>query len=202
MSNYLIVDTSSKYMTVLARKGEKLALRYAEDCACAHSVALMDGIDGALKEAGLTCAECDFFGAVTGPGSFTGIRIGVSTVKGLALACGKPLLAITSFDMLAYNVEDKNFITAIDALHSRYYARGYSARGVASSAPLYLGAEEIEAEGKPVYGFEDLPFKNYTRLSPAECLARAAEELKGNLSDDIAALYVRKSQAEESLKCN
>lgn len=199
MSNFLVIDTSSRYLTVLAQKGEKSVVRYIPDCAARHSVTLMDEIDRAMKEACLTCAECGFFGAVTGPGSFTGIRIGVSTAKGMALACGKPLLGVTTFEMLAYNVDDKEFLIAIDAMHGNFYAAGYS-DGKCDIPPSYVTRAQAEGYGRKIYGFEDLDLKDYTRLSPEKCLARAVAKKKDCLSDDIAALYVRKSQAEEARK--
>lgn len=197
MSNYLAVDASSRYLTVVAKSKKNLILRHLSDCAMKHSVIIMDEVDAALKEAELTPAECDFFCAVTGPGSFTGIRIGISTVKGLALGAGKPLLGITSFDLIAYNVNSENFCVVIDAAHSHFYAKGY---GKSEFAPAYLNLEEVEGLGCPLYGFEELPLKNYTRLDIKECLPVAIGKSAGNLTDNIAALYVRKSQAEEGRK--
>ena len=160
MSNFLAVDTSSKYLTVLAVKGDKVVLRHLSDCALKHSVVLMDEVDKALKEAELSPDECDFFSAVTGPGSFTGIRIGISTVKGFAVATGKPLVSVTAFELIAYNVEDDNFYTAIDAAHSHYYVCGFGKNKEVILKPCYLNGEETEKKGK-LYGFEDLPFKAY-----------------------------------------
>lgn len=197
MSNYLAIDASSRYLTVVAKKGENLTVRHLADCAMKHSVILMDEVDGAFKEVNLAPAECDFFCAVTGPGSFTGIRIGISTVKGLALGADKPLLGITSFDLIAYNVNSENFCVVIDAAHSHFYAKGY---GKNCFEPAYLSLEEVEQLGCPLYGFEELPLKNYTRLNVKDCLSVAIDKSEGNLSDDIAALYVRKSQAEEGRK--
>lgn len=197
MSNFLAVDTSSRYLTVLAVKGGKAVLRHVPDCALQHSVALMGEIDAALKEAQLAPAECDFFAAVTGPGSFTGIRIGISTVKGFAVATGKPLVAVTAFELIAYNVEDNNFYVVIDAAHSHYYVCGFG-NGL---NPCYMGAEEVAGLGAPLYGFEDLPFENYKKLDIKDCLYPAVVRCSKNLSCNMHALYVRKSQAEEGRKC-
>lgn len=197
MSNYLAVDCSSRYLTVVAKKGENLIVKHLADCAMKHSHIIMDEIDRAFKEADLTPAECDFFCAVTGPGSFTGIRIGISTIKGLALGANKPLLGLTTFDMLAYNVNSENFCVVIDAAHAHFYAKGY---GKSAFEPAYLSLSEVQSLECPLYGFEELPLENYTRLKEELCLPHAVELHKGNLSQDITALYVRKSQAEEGRK--
>ena len=200
MSNFLAVDTSSKYLSVLAVKGEKAVLRHLSDCALRHSVVLMDEVDKALKEADLTPEECDFFAAVTGPGSFTGIRIGISTVKGFAVATGKPLVSVTAFELLAYNVEDDNFYTVIDAAHSHYYVCGFDKGKKIILEPCYLSGEEVEKLGT-LYGFEDLPLKNYKKLDIKNCLHPAVLANSVKTSDKMQALYVRKSQAEEGRKC-
>lgn len=197
MTNYLAIDTSSRYLTVLAKKGEKVVLRHMPDCAMQHSVILMGEIDAALKEAGLTPAECDYFSAVTGPGSFTGIRIGIATAKGFALATGKPLKPVTVFDLIAYNVKsEKPFAVAVDAAHNHYYIAGFEGENT-TIQPAYMSFDGVVALGLPIYGFEDLPFENYTRLDIKQCLQTAVE--KSKISSDMHALYVRKSQAEENL---
>lgn len=201
MNNFLAIDTSSRYLTVLAVKGAKAVLRHLPDCALQHSVVLMDEIDKAFKEAELTPAECDFFAAVTGPGSFTGIRIGISTIKGFAVGAGKPTLAVTAFDMLAYNVRDNNFYTVIDAAHNHLYVCGYGVGKKVTLAPSYKTVEEVEEAGLPLYGFEELSLKNYTKLNMKDLLYPAVLANISRLSDKIEALYIRKSQAEEMRKC-
>lgn len=197
MSNFLFADASSRYLTVAAKKGEKIVIKHVADCAMQHSVILMDEINEAMAEAGLTCAECDFFGAVTGPGSFTGIRIGISTVKGLALGADKPVMGLTSFQLIAYNVVSDDFCVVIDAAHSHFYAQRF---GKNAFNPAYLSLEEVESLGCPLYGFEELSLPNYSRLDVKDCLYPAI--LKGKACDigELKALYVRKSQAEEGRK--
>ena len=200
MSNFLAVDTSSRHLTVLAVKGGRKVLRYLPDCALKHSVTLMGEVDKALKEAELSPDKCDFFAAVTGPGSFTGIRIGISTAKGFAVATGKPLVSVTAFELLAYNVEDDNFYTVIDAAHSHYYACGFDKDKKVILEPCYLSEAEAQKLGN-IYGFEDLPLKNYKKLDIGNCLYPAVVAKSNSHSDKMQALYVRKSQAEEGRKC-
>lgn len=197
MSNYLCVDTSSRYLTVIAAKEERVVKHFIPDCALNHSVVLMDEIDRALDEAQLSPAECDFFAAVTGPGSFTGIRIGISAMKGFATALCKRAAGVTSFEMISYNVNsDCHYAVAIDAAHGNYYVAGYASDGSEDIAPTYLSGGQTEALGRPIFGFEELPLARYTRLNPDECLERAVKLAEGR-QGGLAALYVRKSQAEE-----
>ncbi len=196
MTDFLAIDTSSRYLTVYAQKGEKSVLRHLPECAMQHSVILMDEVDKALTEIELAPQECDFIAAVTGPGSFTGIRIGVATAKGFAAAAKKPLKSITAFDLIAYNVNSKKSYVVIDAAHAHYYVCGYEGEKVVF-APSYLSEDEVKALQTPLFGFEDLPFENYTKLDVKNCLKEAALKCAA-LSDDMRALYVRKSQAEEA----
>jgi len=199
VSNFLAVDTSSRHLTVVACKGDKKTINHIPDCAMNHSVVLMDEIDRALNQAGLTPAECDFFAAVTGPGSFTGIRIGISCVKGYATALNKRAVGVTAFDMLSYNVNSGcDYLVAVDAAHGNFYVCGYAADGACNLQPCCLSLQAVEELKRPVYGFEELPFNGYTRLNVSECLypavlAKIAEGGEGGLF----ALYVKRSQAEE-----
>ena len=68
-----------------------------------HSEALMPAVDEVLEFCGVTCADVDVFAAVAGPGSFTGVRIGICAAKGFAHAVGKPCVPIHALEALAMN---------------------------------------------------------------------------------------------------
>src|SRR3990172_5227689 len=70
----------------------------------AHSERLMTEIDACLKKAGLSIGDIDSFAASSVPGSFTGLRIGLSTLKGLAYATGKPVVAVPTLESMAWNI--------------------------------------------------------------------------------------------------
>ncbi len=197
MSNFLAVDTSSRYLTVVAKNGESVAVTHLPDCAMAHSVLLMDEVEKTLDEVGLDTGDCDYFVAVTGPGSFTGIRIGIACVKGFAAALNKRAAGVTVFEMISYNVNsDRDYLVAVDAAHGYYYVCGYSADGSENLAPAYLSEERLRALGRPVYGFGELGIEDYTRVDIKDCLLPAAERCADG-RENLTALYVRKSQAEE-----
>ena len=171
MIDFLAVDTSSKYLTVLAKKGERVAVRHIEDCAMRHSVILMENISSVMDELGSSPSDCRFFAAVTGPGSFTGIRIGLSTVKGMSVASGRPCVGVTSFDLIAYNVNSsRNFGVVIDAMRGNYYFKAYDPSLNCVVEPCYLSAEQVKAYGMPLYGFESLPF---TFINPSSAASFA-----------------------------
>lgn len=197
--NFVAVDTSSRYCNVLAKKGGRISQRFIGNCALSHSTKLMGEVDAAMDEIGLTPAECDFFCAVTGPGSFTGIRIGIATAKGLAAGAGKKCLAVTSFELIAYNVTAERFCAVIDAAHGHYYACAYE-NGKAVLPPRYLSEEEVTSLSVPLYGYEDLPLGRYEKLDIKNCFYPAICRVERQPSDELHALYIRKSQAEEGRK--
>ena len=196
--NYLAVDTSNGYLSVVARKGDKVFSSLTPDCAMKHSVLLMEKIDEAFNRLQMTANDCDFFSAVVGAGSFTGIRIGISAIKGLALACDKPTLPITSFETVSYNTLDEKVLCLIDALHGYYYACGYE-NGRESFAPSYISEEEVltlKNAGYSLYSSEKLPIETAV-VSPETGLQKAVESLcQTRAFTSLEALYIRKSSAE------
>lgn len=200
MSNFLAVDTSSRYLTVVAEKDGRVEKSFIADCALNHSVVLMDEIERVLSRLSLSPAECDYFAAVTGPGSFTGIRIGISCVKGFASALCKRAAGVTAFEMLSYNVKsDCPFAVAIDGLHGNFYVSGYGADGKCDISPAFMNRNALVALNRPVYGHEDLDLPVYFRLNAGDCLYPAVKYLCGEekRSGSLCALYIKKSQAEE-----
>lgn len=194
-NNYVAVDAASKHLTVLAVKDGKTSLRHIPDCSLRHSVRIMSEVEAAMDELALTPAECDFFAAVVGPGSFTGIRIGISTAKGLAVGAGKPLLSITAFDLIAYSVSCSQFVAVVDAAHGHYYACVY--QDGKAQTPCYLSQEEVEALALPVFGFEELTLNAYQKIDVTQGLTKAVQAKRTDVGGEMNALYVRKSQAEE-----
>ncbi len=196
MKRYLAIDTSAGYLTFIAKNGETF-VTFEPDCAMQHSVRLMDAVEETLERAGMRPADCDFFCAVTGPGSFTGIRIGISTVKGFCAALNRPSLGVTSFAALAYNAEGKA-LAAIPAGRDFYYVCGFAEDKSISLSPAYVSGGRLArlAEEYPVYAYAPLPVP-YAKADPAAGLLRAVEGAKEGDFGDISAFYLKKSQAEE-----
>ena len=210
---YLAIDTSGNYLAVTAGKDGRTFCSCVPDCAMKHSVTLMGEVEKVLNDAELTLAECDFFAAVVGAGSFTGIRIGISAAKGFALACGKPTLAITSFDALAYNVLDKVFggeerktLCLIDAMHGHYYACGYLGKKIIVE-PAFLTETEVlqyANDGFTLVSGTEISLGEITAVvvDPVAGLAAAVEDKSQTPENfgELTALYIRKSSAEINLE--
>ena len=94
-----------------------------QDTGLTHSRTLMPIVEAMLKNTGLTVQDCDAVAVAAGPGSFTGIRIGVSAAKGLAFAADKPCAAVSTLEAMARNVAhmDALVVCAMDARRSQIY---------------------------------------------------------------------------------
>ncbi len=197
--SYLAIDTSGKHLTVLLEANGKIYKRFEEDCGVKHSVSLMPAIEEIEKTSGTKLCDVDFIACVVGAGSFTGIRIGVSTAKALCFAYGKPALSVTSFDTLAYNVNG-NVLAVIDAGHGGYYVCGY-VDGVTDIPPAYVTEDELLAlkNGRKVVSFENIERIGAEKVSLSDGLIAAVNAKKNELisPDELTPLYIRKSQAEE-----
>lgn len=118
----LSVDTSSPICSVCILEDNNVLKELYIDDANTHSTKLMPLIDSILKSLNLTINDIDLFACGIGPGSFTGIRIGVSTIKAFADVTNKPVIGITSLEAISFAIKDKGFICSlIDAKHDNLY---------------------------------------------------------------------------------
>lgn len=102
--NILAVDTSGPVAGVAVLRDGEVAYEGAAVNKLTHSVNLMPMIEEALGRSGLDVSAIDLYACVTGPGSFTGVRIGVSAVKGMAHGAGKPCVGVDALEALASGV--------------------------------------------------------------------------------------------------
>ncbi len=106
----LSVDSSAKTASVAVTDGKALISECFVNAGLTHSRTLMPMVDNALRQADMNINEIDAFCVNAGPGSFTGIRIGVAAVKGLALAENKPCAGVSTLECIAYNFLDENCV--------------------------------------------------------------------------------------------
>lgn len=119
----LSVDTSAIVASAAVVDENKLISETIVNYQKKHSEKLMPAIDHMLKDAGLTIKEMDAFAIVNGPGSFTGLRIGMATVKGFAQALDRPVIPVSTLEALAFNLPyaDGIICPILDAQRSQVY---------------------------------------------------------------------------------
>lgn len=100
----LAIETSTMAGSVALVDGDELMSEYLLNIKVTHSERLLPAIDCIMRDAKMPISEVDGFAISIGPGSFTGLRIGASTIKGLAFATNKPVVGIPTLDALAENL--------------------------------------------------------------------------------------------------
>lgn len=127
----LAIDTSTDYLSLAVINDDKIRGRIHRKAPMSHSNLLIPMIDRLLKKTKMRLKDIDAFSISIGPGSFTGLRIGVTTVKGLAYSLKKPIVAVPTLDVIAHNA--RNFIGTVcpvlDAKKNKVYACLYKSNG-------------------------------------------------------------------------
>ncbi len=142
---YLAIDTSASGIELLLSIDGRQVLRYEENGKRA-SESLLQMIDETLNSEGLTLNDIDFYAVVIGPGSFTGIRIGVNTIKTFSFVTGKPIIAITSLEKLAYNDigDAESVVCVVPAYADLSYIAVYSPEHKELLSPKCIKNDEVE----------------------------------------------------------
>ena len=127
----LALETSAKAVSAAVTEDGKVLCSGYQDTGLTHSRTLMPIVEAMLKNTGLTVQDCDAVAVAAGPGSFTGIRIGVSAAKGLAFAADKPCAAVSTLEAMARNVAhmDALVVCSMDARRSQIYNALFEIRG-------------------------------------------------------------------------
>lgn len=115
-----------------------------EDIGRGHAERLMEFVDGALEAAGLDLPAVDRIAVTIGPGSFTGIRVGVAAARGLALALGVPAVGVSTLSALAAGRKGP-LLVAIDAKRDEVYWQAFAADGNEATPPAIATVEEARA---------------------------------------------------------
>ena len=218
------IDTSTMMGAVGIVDGDSLIAELRTNIELTHSERLMMHIDSLLKSAHLTLADIDGFAVTLGPGSFTGLRIGITAVKAMAYATGKPVAGVQTLDILADNLPYAKYQVCpiLDARKKLVYAAIYKSTDTkrmtlmpgSVMTPEEL-AEKIEeptiflGEGAYVYRefFEGrlccqavFAPKSAGYPSGAAVAFRGLKDIQaGRIADPMSLVpsYIRKSDAEE-----
>ena len=221
----LAIDTASSVSSVAVASEGKLQAEVTVEAGRTHSETLLSHIEGALSFAGVERSALTGVAVSIGPGSFTGLRIGLATAKAIAYGLGIPLVGVSTLAALALAVpvSDVHTLALMDAQKGNAYAGLYEWRDGSLHevrpvrvAPLAEAIAEAADRGKPVLLTGELAVKKRARLgnlpdnvtlAPAHLLtARASHvawlgiaRLAAGERDDLMTLepfYIRRSEAE------
>lgn len=221
----LALETSAKACSAAVTEDGRLIASAFQCTGLTHSRTLMPMVEDMMKNAGLEPSDCDVVAVANGPGSFTGIRIGVSAAKGLALGLGKPVAGVSTLEAMARCSAGMEgiLVCAMDARRQQVYNAVFEARDGIVTRLTPDRAIDLENLRKELENCEKrkiivgdgalLCYNNFLEnhipcvLAPAHLLqqsavgvAFAAEEQarSGRLlsAQDLLPVYLRPSQAE------
>jgi tRNA threonylcarbamoyladenosine biosynthesis protein TsaB len=142
----IAIDTSSKVLSLGAYDNGKI-YEYNLEVGTRLSSLLAPTLKRVMQALKWEPSDIDYFACGLGPGSFTGLRVGVAAIKGLAWSLNKPVIGISTLDILAKGVEEKNgfIIPVIDAKRSLVYCCIYKVKdGVLKRAAAYMLLSKVE----------------------------------------------------------
>lgn len=219
----LAVDTATKSCSVAVTDGEILCAELTTVKEQTHSKHLLEMIHAVTQMAGLSVADLSGFAVTIGPGSFTGLRIGISSIKGFAVALAKPVVGISSLEALAQQTVPGSFLVVpcLDARKGEIYCAHYRfVKGVLTKEKeeMVLPPDQVVKDifepcifvGSGAQVYQDMISQELgvnAFIAPQNChIIRAStvaylgmKRLENNDVDDINTLvphYIRKSDAE------
>lgn len=215
----IAIETATLIGSIAIADDEKLISELTLNIKATHSEKLMAAIDHLMELSGLTLNDMDAIAVSIGPGSFTGLRIGLSAAKGLSYGSGKPLIGIPTLDALASNLSFSRYLVCpiLDARKGEVYTAIYSKNekvaddmAVKPASLIEMIKEDTVFLGDGVSAYRNL-LKEQLRglyheaplplqLPKASNVAiLALDRLRNNDVDDPFTLvprYIRKSEAE------
>ena len=218
----LAVDTSGPACSVALTADGKLLGEIVMNSALTHSETVMPAVDEILSREGLTCADMDVFAAVAGPGSFTGVRIGVCVAKALSHATGKPCARVNALEALAVGAFGVGGVICpiLDARRGQVYCAAFRYAGgkfpervlpdaalpldeflkaLPEDQPLYFTGDGVAAYEKELLGAlgsRAAVAPAHARVLRASSACLIAESLETMPASLLTPIYLRAPQAE------
>ena len=217
------IETATKTGGVAILSEEGVHAEYTLNIEVAHAERLMSTVERVLKDTRLTLAAIGGFGVSIGPGSFTGLRIGLATVKGLAFATGKPVAAVPTLKALAWRIPSPAYPVCplLDARKQQVYAALYRREAdaivelmpetvtvLADLADAIAGDVLFTGEGARLFAPEIRAlFGGRAHVAPlsamapsASCVAEIAHRMitegRQAAPDEVTPKYIRRPEAE------
>jgi tRNA threonylcarbamoyladenosine biosynthesis protein TsaB len=224
MTMYILgIETSTTTGSVAVVSEDGVVAQYSLNIEVTHSERLMSTVDRVLRDTGLMIADMDGYAVAIGPGSFTGLRIGLAAVKGLALVTGKPVAVVPTLQALAWNLPYAAYPVCpmLDARKNEVYAATYRFEGatlvhVMAEAVLSLSRLSERISGTTIFTGEAShlfrkevmdQFGDRALFAPLSAILPSAatvaeiglDMIKSGKQadvDSVTPMYIRRSEAE------
>ena len=208
------IDTSTDQLGLGLSNTHSIIAEINDRSSREHASQIIGGIDSLLTRANIHKTDITGLAVAIGPGSFTGLRIGLAVAKGMALALGVPIIGISTYEVIARRLKDEyqSFFLSSPMRRGEYYLVQVGddvdiRRGIititAEELPQKIGQNPIGLVGREPDGWQAIPKAEIPRdrllISGGELAQYAAGVLTSGKSDDLASLeplYIVASQAE------
>ncbi len=220
----LAVDTSAVCASVAVTEEGKILSECSINTGLTHSRTLLPMIDSALKNSDIDLSDIDLFACSVGPGSFTGIRIGVAAIKGLSFGTEKKCVPVSTLEALAYNLTGQSCtaVSVMDARCNQVYCAIFNVEGDTVTRLTEDMALKIDDLGEKLKEYDNIIFvgdganlchralgykkasaQNQYQRGSSVCFA-AQDKIAGGASpiptEELMPVYLRLPQAERELK--
>lgn len=178
---YLTIDTTTKVTALaLADQGQLVAEGFLHTTKT-HSERLIPVLDQVLEASAWKLQDLDFIGVVRGPGSFTGIRIGIATAQGLAQVLKLPLVGVLSLDTMAWagHSREEIIVPILDARKNEWYTAQYH-WSLAEQRPVTI-REPFAVE--PELWLKELAAQDHSILFVGDAIPKYKEQIKAHLGE-------------------
>lgn len=217
----LAVDTSAVCASAAVTEDGKILSESSINTGLTHSRTLMPMIDSVLKNGEISLDSIDLFACSVGPGSFTGIRIGVAAIKGLCDALGKKCVPVSTLEALAYNLLGRNCtaVSVMDARCNQVYCAIFDIKGETVTRLTEDMAIKIEELSEMLKDYDNVIFVGDgaklchralgCKKAPANCEYQRGSSVcfvaevytdKAVEAKELLPVYLRLPQAERELK--
>lgn len=198
--NVLIIDCSGGMRLTIKTSTDQF--NYIDEQSKKQSDSLIEKIDNLLASAKLDIKDIDVLAVNVGPGSFTGIRVALSTAKGLCIGTNAKLIIFNSFEAYFSNIQSRNFGIILDGFGNNfyYYFKKYGKifQGCATTDKLAVLAKDIDVYSPSSAVIEQIPQWNIKQIdyAAAVCVMDKIENEQYIQTNQVTPLYLRASQAE------
>lgn len=194
---YLFIDSATATLVVAIVIDDKVSYIYNKEAGKDMSNVIMPVIDEAFQQSGLTPQEIDKIFISTGPGSFTGIRVGLTVAKTMAWALNIPIIPISSLEVIASTPTTENNIALIDARRGYVFAGIYDNDLNIVEEDKHILLEDINAKGTYV------SYDDFDGLKPQIDIIKVIKKHEQEIGENphrVNPKYLKLTEAEENLK--